>query len=75
MQKIELFGSCTDEWNDMPEFIQEEQKEYKKLLIRFETEEDYRAFEKLIQQPLTMRTKSIWYPQLQRGKNSSKRYI
>lgn len=51
-----------DEWVDMPEFIQEKQEPYKKITIRFETEEDYKNFANLIKQNLTLKTKSIWFP-------------
>lgn len=63
-----------DEWKDMPEFIQEQQKPYAKIIVRFENEEDLQKFASLINQKLTNKTKSIWFPQLIRGKNSDKRY-
>jgi len=64
-----------DEWKDMPEFVQEKQEPYAKLIIRFETEEDLNDFSKLINQKLNKKTKSIWHPQLTRGIHSSKRYV
>lgn len=62
------------EWDGMPEFVQEEQKPFSKIIIRFETEEDLNDFSKLIGQKLTSKTKSIWHPKLVRGKHSGKRY-
>ena len=59
----------------MPEFIQEKQKEYAKIIVRFDNENDLQEFSKLIGQKLTNKTKSIWHPQLIRGQNSGKRYI
>lgn len=50
------------EWVGMPEFVQEEKKPYKELIVRFETEDDYKEFSKLIGQSLTIKTKSIWHP-------------
>lgn len=50
------------EWVGMPEFVQEKKQPYKELVVRFETEEDYKNFQKLIGQNLTLKTKSIWYP-------------
>ncbi len=50
------------EWVGMPEFKQEKKEPYKKLIIRFETEEDYNNFSKIIGQRLTQKTKSIWHP-------------
>ena len=64
-----------DEWKDMPEFVQENQKPFKEIKIRFNNENDYNEFSELIGQKLTLKTKSIWYPKLIRGINSSKRYV
>ena len=50
------------EWVGMPEFVQEKKEPYKELIIRFDTENDYLDFQKLINQKLTNKTKSIWHP-------------
>ena len=50
------------EWVGMPEFSQEKKEPYKELIVRFETEEDYKEFQQLISQQLTVKTKSIWHP-------------
>lgn len=50
------------EWKDMPEFVQDKKEPFAKIIIRFETEEDLRDFEKLVNQKLTKKTKSIWFP-------------
>lgn len=50
------------EWVDMPEFIQEKQEPYAKIIFRFKTEKDLEEFVKLIGQKLTKKTKSAWYP-------------
>lgn len=51
-----------DEWDDMPEFIQEKKEPYAMIRVRFETEDDLNDFAKLIDQKLTSKTKSIWHP-------------
>ena len=50
------------EWVGMPEFVQEKKKIFKELIVRFETEEDYKEFQTLINQKMTNKTKSIWHP-------------
>ena len=50
------------EWVGMPEFVQEKKEPYKELIVRFETEQDYQDFQKAIEQRLTFKTKSIWFP-------------
>jgi hypothetical protein len=55
------------EWKDMPEFVQEKKRPYQQITVRFASEEDVQEFARLIGQPLTPKTKSIWHPRLQRG--------
>mgnify|MGYP003351411286 CR=1 FL=1 len=50
------------EWVGMPEFVQEKKDPFKELIVRFETEQDYQDFQKVIEQRLTFKTKSIWFP-------------
>lgn len=66
--------SWKEEWKEMPEFKQEKQEPYAKIIFRFGSEEELQEFAKLIGQKLTKKTKSAWYPELVRGINSSKRY-
>jgi len=64
-----------EEWKGMPEFVQEKQTPYAKIIFRFDNEEDLQEFAKLIGQKLTSKTKSAWHPKLERGKNKHKRYV
>ena len=63
-----------DEWQDMPEFVQQKQESYAKIIVRFNNEEDLQEFSKLIGQKLNKKTKSIWHPKLVRGLNAGKRW-
>jgi len=62
-------------WKGMPEFDQENNPPYKKLIISFRSKEDYDEFAKLVDQALTEKTKSIWYPKLDRDANRLLRWI
>lgn len=62
-------------WVGMPEFEQNDKKPYKTLYLHFKNQEDYDAFAKVIEQNLTMKTKSTWYPKLERDENLLKRWI
>lgn len=64
-----------DEWKDMPEFVQEKQEPFALIKVRFDNQKDLDEFSELIGQKLTRKTKSIWHPELERGKNSLLRYI
>ena len=75
---MELFESSNpifDEWKDMPEFVQEKQEPYAKIIVRFANKEDLEEFSIMIQQKLTQKTKSIWHPELEKGIHSAKRYV
>jgi len=50
------------EWIGMPEFIQNEQKPYAKIILRVESESSLKELEKLLDQKFTQKTKSAWYP-------------
>lgn len=64
------------EWQGMPEFVQgKTDKPYAQIIFRFANEKDIKAFAKLIGQKLTNRTKSAWYPQIERGLDSHKIYV
>lgn len=62
-------------WTGMPEFKQEDNPPYMKIYISFRNEADYKEFAKLVDQNLTEKTKSIWYPKLDRDENSLKRWV
>jgi len=62
-------------WKQMPEFIQEDNPAFKTLIVRFRNEEDYKEFSKMIAQNLTLKSKSIWHPALDRSGNMLTRWI
>jgi len=62
-------------WVGMPEFTQENNPPFKKIIVSFRNKEDYDEFSKLIGQNLTEKTKSIWHPKLDREANSLLRWV
>jgi len=72
---FEVEQNWEDEWQDMPEFIQQKKgKPYAQIIFRFDNEQDLQDFAKLIGQKLTKKTKSAWHPQIERGLNANKVY-
>lgn len=63
------------EWNGMPEFVQKDLTPLKQLTVSFNSIEDYQEFAELIEQPLTSKTRSIWYPKAEIGRTFNQRYI
>jgi len=59
----------------MPTFDQNDNPPWKQLYVNFRNEEDYNAFAKLIDQALSEKSKSIWYPKLDIEENSLNRWI
>lgn len=59
---IEVDESWKEEWKDMPEFVQDKQEPYAKIIFRFDNEESLQDFAKIIGQKLTKKTKSCWFP-------------
>lgn len=62
-------------WVGMPEFKQEDNPPYMKIYMSFRNKKDFEDFAELVDQNLSEKTKSIWYPKLDRDQNSLKRWI
>jgi len=60
--EVENEAKKIDDWQDMPEFVQEKNDAFRKIIISFTSEEDAQAFGKLLDQHVTDKTKSLWYP-------------
>lgn len=63
------------EWAGMPEFVQEDLQPFQQIIVSFEKRADMDAFAKLVNQKLTYKTKSIWYPAADLANNTNKRYV
>lgn len=64
-----------NEWKNMPEFIQEDQSSYRKIVIHFKNEEDVQKFAELIGQKITPKQKSTWFPQIAPRRYAHLRYF
>jgi hypothetical protein len=67
-------------WVGMPEFIQEENPSFKTIYVHFRNEEDFKEFVTKYKnldtdQVISPKTKSMWYPHLDKDENSLKRYF
>ena len=67
-------------WVGMPEFVQDEKKTYKTIYLHFRNEEDFKEFVAKYKsldtdQVISQKTKSMWYPHLDKDENSLKRYF
>ena len=62
------------EWQDMPEFIQDDLTPVKSILVHFETLDDMEKFSQVIGQKVFSTTRSIWFPEAEIGMYQNKRY-
>lgn len=63
-----------DEWQDMPEFVQEDLAPAYQVIVSFENESDLAEFSKLLDQKITPTTRSIWFPKSEIGQMVNKRF-
>jgi len=85
MSEIEDTDSSEKEWKKMwvgmPEFNQKENPPFKTVYVHFRNKEDFDKFCKLYktavdeEQTITVKTKSMWYPHLNREDNALLRWI
>ena len=71
---IEEYNKWKEEWKDMPEFEHEDLTPIKSIIVHFETLEDMREFAKLVDQKITPKTQSLWYPEAKINRYANKRY-
>ncbi len=74
----ELAGMRTDplaEWEGMPEFVSEDQQSWSHVVVHFADEEALRKFAELVEQPMTERTRSLWYPRAEIVRITDKDYV
>lgn len=62
------------EWVDMPEFKQNDLSPIRQIIVSFKSKEDIIKFSKLVNQAITDKTKSIWYPKVENEVFIDKRY-
>lgn len=63
------------EWKEMPEFVSEDKSGFKDLIVHFDSEADLKAFAQLLNQSITTKTKSIWYPFREREQMKGKAWV
>lgn len=78
MEQSSLFESgewWEEYWQDMPEFDQRDLTAEKSLIVNFKSLDDMNRFSELVGQPITTRTRSIWYPAAEIGRYADKVYL
>jgi hypothetical protein len=71
-------GSAPDprnEWDGMPEFTQDAQQSFKRIIVHFTDQAAVDAFARLVGQPVLANTRFIWYPQITIERYADKHYV
>lgn len=85
-QENKLFDDVVEEnerdkyWVDMPEYVQTDKKPFKTIYLHFRNEEDFKEFVSKYktvdtEQVISDKTKTMWYPHLDKDENSLKRWF
>lgn len=69
------YHNWEDEWKDMPEFISNEMRSVRQIVVHFRNQEDVDAFAELLGQRITPKQMSLWFPEMKRRIGSDKKYI
>jgi ParB-like chromosome segregation protein Spo0J len=66
--------NADEEWEDMPEFEQNDKTSFRHVIVHFENNDDLTEFFSIIGQSHTDKTKSIWFPEQENMDTEAKRY-
>ena len=61
------------DWWGMPEYVQEDETPWKSLTVNFRNADDYAAFGQLLEQGITTKTRSVWFPPYEKLKITGQR--
>jgi len=67
--------TANEEWQDMPEFVQEDLSPHRVIYVRFRNDEDVARFEELMNQKITEKQKTIWFPYAEPRLRAHLRYV
>ena len=70
----QLDESFRNEWKNMPEYVQEDLTPFRVINVRFRNAEDVALFEKLMEQKITEKQKTLWFPYAEPRRASLFRY-
>ena len=75
MSLFEMKEWWADEWEGMPEYVQDDNMPFKTVYVHFKDREDMEAFSKFIGQRISFKTKFVWYPEVKAFKARNYNYI
>lgn len=67
--------TANEEWQGMPEFVQDDLSPHRVIYVRFRNHEDVAKFEELMNQKITEKQKTIWFPYAEPRLRAHLRYV
>jgi len=67
--------TANEEWQGMPEFVQDDLSPHRVIYVRFKNDEDVAKFEELMNQKITEKQKTIWFPYAEPRLRAHLRYV
>ena len=74
MLEGEIVNDPNKEWGGMPEYENNYIGPWQSIVVHFQTPDDAMEFAKLINQPITEKTKTFWFPEVAREGVKDQRY-
>jgi hypothetical protein len=75
MSLLDVDPTWKEAWKAMPDFHQNNLEPWQQIIVSFKNREDRNVFAKLINQPLTDDTRSLWYPKAEACSYMDKRFV
>lgn len=72
---FDVASNCEIEWQGMPEFVQEDLSSRRKIVVHFRNDDDFQEFAKMMNQQITPKQPSCWFPKMDNRIASDKRYV
>ena len=69
-----LIDDLKNEWQDMPQYNNQDCRPYRTILVHFKADSDINEFSKILEQNITEKTKFIWFPKAEITKVSNLRF-
>ena len=67
--------TANEEWQGMPEFVQDDLSPHRVIYVRFRNDEDVAKFEELMNQKITEKQKTIWFSYAEPRLRAHLRYV
>lgn len=72
---VEVEPEWRKHWRGMPEFVQDDLRPKRSIIVHFRGDDDVVRFAELLGQTISPRQKSLWYPPVEIRVASDRKYV